>query len=372
MIFKKIKKANFVLGLLLVSEGLSRIFNEMEGSEIRYIFPHIIDSNLPLLFAIGPLIYFYTKSLTNPVFIIRSPKNRKHLIVFLSFIILYLPFYIQNGEYKLYLISTKCDWFVYIRIAMSIFSRFYVLFYLALSFKVLRIYKNELKDNFSSITNLEMKWLTHFLILICVLKSISLLDSFSWLVHLKFTNQINLFSAPVIYFLLVYYTFKYSAAVSSSNFFRKSESKTTGGISNPQSLSIENNPASANFDKYKTSALTTQQVNEYFQQLVILIKSKKLYTNPDLNLKLLSDQIKLPPHQLSQVINQGSGKNFFEFINAYRIDEAKALLINNMNLKIEAIAFDAGFSSKPSFYSFFKKYTGTTPVEYRKIQSNLP
>jgi len=82
---------------------------------------------------------------------------------------------------------------------------------------------------------------------------------------------------------------------------------------------------------------------------------------------LLSKALKIPKYQLTEVLNTTIGKNFFQFVNAYRVEEVKKMLVDPKNLySIEAIGYECGFSSKSSFYKEFKRITGMTPAEYKK------
>jgi AraC-like DNA-binding protein len=81
----------------------------------------------------------------------------------------------------------------------------------------------------------------------------------------------------------------------------------------------------------------------------------------------------LTPHQLSYLINIGFNENFFLFVNKYRVERVKELLINKENdhLSILGIAFESGFSSKTAFNTTFKKFTQQTPSEYKKSRTTL-
>jgi AraC-like DNA-binding protein len=120
--------------------------------------------------------------------------------------------------------------------------------------------------------------------------------------------------------------------------------------------------------KYQNSALSEDEAVTYKNQLFEKIKNEKLYTDPALTLKSLAELLSIPSYQLSQLINQKLEKNFTEFINEYRINEAKNLLSNpeNVNEKIESVAYDSGFNTPSAFYSAFKKFTNTTPSQYKK------
>ncbi len=95
------------------------------------------------------------------------------------------------------------------------------------------------------------------------------------------------------------------------------------------------------------------------------MNEQKLFLKPDFSLPLLADQLRVTVHQLSQVINDGLGKSFFEMTAEYRIEEAKRLLKEKPNIKVEEIAEEVGYNSKSSFNTAFKKLTGKTPSEWR-------
>jgi len=87
-----------------------------------------------------------------------------------------------------------------------------------------------------------------------------------------------------------------------------------------------------------------------------------------LTLQELADELSIASHQLSQVINDRLQKNFFDFINSYRVEEVQVRLLapEAQNLTILAVALDSGFSSKSSFNTIFKKHTQMTPTEYKR------
>ncbi len=98
-----------------------------------------------------------------------------------------------------------------------------------------------------------------------------------------------------------------------------------------------------------------------------MVKDKP-YRDRELTIFDLSDQLKIPRHFLSEVINEHLGKNFYTLVNEYRIEEVKIewWILHYKHLTILAIAYDAGFNSKSSFNTIFKQKTGMTPSEYLK------
>lgn len=99
--------------------------------------------------------------------------------------------------------------------------------------------------------------------------------------------------------------------------------------------------------------------------------NNKAYLDPDITLDKLAECLAIPARDLSMLINRHLGVNFYEFINKYRIDEAKRLLVadEHKNTTITDIYFLVGFNSKSVFYTFFKKFENTTPSQYRKQYS---
>jgi len=105
-----------------------------------------------------------------------------------------------------------------------------------------------------------------------------------------------------------------------------------------------------------------------FDKINILIDDKKLFTEPKLNIDFLANEVDINASKLSTIINHFSAKSFNDYINEFRIELAKKLLIDAdyINYTITAIGLESGFNSKSTFYYTFKKLTGLTPTEYQK------
>ena len=116
----------------------------------------------------------------------------------------------------------------------------------------------------------------------------------------------------------------------------------------------------------KQARLSPSQVAYWQQRLHHLLETEKVYLEADLNLPALAQRAGLSTHELSYVLNEGFGVNFSQFINAYRVAEAQRLLASaqHQHLSIVGIAFEAGFSSKTTFNTAFKKVTGLTPSQF--------
>ncbi|NIV16828.1 MAG: helix-turn-helix domain-containing protein [Woeseiaceae bacterium] len=122
--------------------------------------------------------------------------------------------------------------------------------------------------------------------------------------------------------------------------------------------------------KYAKSGLNRNRLLEYKARLRDIMESQHVYLQPDLTLPRLAEVTNCSVNHLSQVINAGFGMSFFDYVNRYRIDHAKALL-SNIGGEADAVldvAFKVGFNSNSAFYTAFKKHVGMTPAQYRRSQ----
>lgn len=101
------------------------------------------------------------------------------------------------------------------------------------------------------------------------------------------------------------------------------------------------------------------------------MEEQKLYQDSELKLADLAKELSISSHNLTEILNQYMGQNFYDFVNHYRVKEVKQKLLgpDSKNKTVLALALDAGFNSKSSFNSLFKKQTGMTPSQFRKKHS---
>jgi AraC-like DNA-binding protein len=130
----------------------------------------------------------------------------------------------------------------------------------------------------------------------------------------------------------------------------------------------ENSHVNFSREKYVGSPLSEQQIDELLKTILNYLKINKAYLNPDYNLQMMADDLNISKHKLSQIINSGQRKNFYKFINEFRIEEVKEKLTDSSykHYSILGIAMECGFNSKTSFNRIFKEETGLTPTEFMK------
>lgn len=117
-----------------------------------------------------------------------------------------------------------------------------------------------------------------------------------------------------------------------------------------------------------------EKINDIVARTLGLMTEEKLYLQTELTLQDLADKLKTPSYQVSQAINDGLQKTFYDLVNGYRVEEAKRLLLDPKSRanKILAVGFDAGFNSKTTFNTVFKKFTGLTPSDFKERHQAEP
>jgi AraC-like DNA-binding protein len=218
---------------------------------------------------------------------------------------------------------------------------------------ILHKHKKNIQNTYSSLDKINLRWLKFFIISQTVIWPVSLfIDT-----HKHDSYEMGFMWLLVSIFMYII------------GYFGIRQPEIFSGELQEEQLSTQSGKK-----KYEKSTLSHEQAEAVLQRLQAFMQSSKPYISPTLTLPVLSKQMNVSTHHLSQIINERLNKNFFEFINSFRVKEAKRLLKDpgNQHLTLAAIGFDAGFNSVSSFNSIFKKITSLTPSEYRSSNDPAP
>lgn len=344
-----------LIGFVLIEHYLFQrrvIFEYTHLMGLTYTFPIIL----------GPILFFYTKSLVNENNAIPFRDFLLHAIPFL-FIISFLifDFYFLSPQEKLiyYEKETQGDTSGFIYIA-EFFINFSIPFYSIVSLFLLKKHLKQIKQSYSNTKNIDLHWLKIVLICMVFVSFVSvlmgLLSDFFNFISFEDGDNLMYITLTVIIYFLGYYGIKQKPILSNDN--------PISQIETPPNLK----------PKYATSSLKDVEKEKLIQSLTKSMESEKYYLNENLTLKELADKLETSPNNLSQIINEKFNKNFYEFINEYRINEVKRMLVDPKysHYSMIGIAFECGFNSKSTFNSVFKQFTGKTPTEFRKSDLDLP
>jgi len=118
--------------------------------------------------------------------------------------------------------------------------------------------------------------------------------------------------------------------------------------------------------KYAKSGLSDEASESLYAKLTQVITDDQVYKQQELSIGDFAEMLETHPNYLSQVINEKTGKSFYDFINSYRVEDFKKLIADpkNKQFTLLTLAYQSGFNSKSSFNRYFKKQTGQTPTQY--------
>lgn len=305
--FSKIQNKIFGIFLLVLSLRVIKSLFYAFSSEEPIWF---LQSGPSFFLLIGPLFFTYIVCMVN--FNSFWAKNKNYHISFwmliITLIYIFLPFRDFNDLNKEVLLPIiNLQWLFYILIAGI---------YLNISFG--KIAKQHIIQ----------KWL-----LLLVLSNLVIWMSFA-LVEFRYFVTGSLIYSLLFYLFCLFFLLK---------------KKITSQI-------FVKNKVSKKVDPSEETKILIDTLETYFSK-------EKPYLNPNLKITDLAQKLSIPSHQLSKIFNENLDISFSEYVNKFRIEEAKKLIREHSNFTIEAIGNQSGFNSKSAFYKAFRAYTGTTPAK---------
>ncbi|UNY99773.1 helix-turn-helix domain-containing protein [Zhouia spongiae] len=272
-----------------------------------------------------PLYYLYVQSVCYFNFKLET-KHLLHTLLFFGMFVLLMVTSLSDQYYIVYEITVKVQYYSYMIAVLYTLSHFK------------KLYQENYSANHYSI----YKWLLQITILFLIGSSFVLLRSFipNGKNDILLTG-LNLLIIAFALFVICWFVLK---ALYKPGLF----------------LGVDKN-----LTPLKPVKVIDSEVEQTLEQLSNYMVSNKPYLDSELSLQKLALLINIPEKQLSKLINQHMGKHFFDYINAFRINEAKVLLKENPDLTVLEVLYAVGFNSKSSFYTAFKKQTSQTPTAYR-------
>jgi AraC-like DNA-binding protein len=327
----------------------------------REAFPQLIFVGGFAYYVDTVLLYFYVKSLVFRDFYLRK-KDFYHLLpltIFAAFMA--AIFYRFPFNERMHMIANET--FVYSApyINADFICKILRVAYCAASFQLILKYKNILKATHSNIEKVDILWLKTLVIgfLAITLMETALSSSKMIAVHTDVDLQHHNLDAFELIGLSGYYALFVlvcTLVFTSMRYFANFESVKQKKDKEPE--------------LHKKPVQEKILNPEFAEKIDQLMCKQKPYLFPDLTLDMLAEKLGMSAKDLSMIINRHFNNNFYEFINNYRIEEAKVMLVDpkQKTKTITDIYLDVGFNSKSVFNTFFKKIVGVTPSEYRISQ----
>lgn len=314
----------------------------------------------------GPVIYFYLRALFQP----GLPLRRKDLwhflpaalyllwcaIVFVTDRIVLKRYYLMDGVAD----PDFDSWYT----GAGLIS---LLFYLVLSIRFYRRYKQYVEQQFSFADALLFRWVRNFLVAFLIYfianLAVHLLGLFG--IDLGYTDTwwYYLFFAVLLYYIAIN---GYANAVETRVLFGLEQLSPKQTLFLEPPLVPKEEQAQDEDRQAKPIEPQLPELATWKTKVLQAVKEERLYADPELSLLQLATHLQTNTTTLSKVVNAGFGMNFNDFINYHRVEEVKEKLSAGRanEVTIMSLAYDAGFNSKATFNRAFKKVTGKNPKDF--------
>jgi AraC-like DNA-binding protein len=348
-IFSKNNKSNRYLLFYLINLGLHTVlrFGFSHGGYHLIVLPYIL---FPSAFLFGPLLYLYTRSV-----LYENSHTKTEVILFsIPVVIIFITHIAFNILYpemgNVTDILTQSGVIATYTITMIIIGNIYNILITLLAFRSLKKYIFIFYNNFAITKIDEILWLKVLLFFNVSLYTCYILTTLFTLGETSNFLPVNSTEGFIMlgmaYLILFYYIKKPSLFILDKNILTEKEETSL---------------------KYTKQNLSETTRKEYLKKIEEYFVLRKPYLEESISLSEISAKIGISSHHFSMTINIEKNRNFYNFINDYRIEEAKKILEdkNISSTTILEIAYKSGFQSKSVFNRVFKQITGKSPKDYR-------
>ena len=336
--------------LTIAAELISALIKEKIG----------IVSKIPIIpFLFGPIMFFYVTTMIG-----EKTKMLKtdwlHFSPFILFFVVYKVFFRFSDFSDPNILQTNS--FLSLRVFIGVSFVCSIVIYTIIVFLNLHRYKRNIKNIFSFTSErITLNWVKVLTVCFCILPIFTILHGIGHVLIGKpvFYENYGVLRHQYIGFTVFAFLYSYFGIKQPALFSNQEKLKQ---------LHKNNEAESNNIIKYERSGLKEEDVQQYLKQLINYVEIEKPYLNGTLTIQDIANKLNISRHHLTQILNGKLNKNFYTFINEYRVEEFKHRLSDkaNKHLTLIGIAFDSGFNSKSSFNIIFKSITGMTPSECKK------
>ncbi|MBS1734583.1 MAG: AraC family transcriptional regulator [Bacteroidetes bacterium] len=372
-------KANKWLGFFMLTIGCAFISSYMVLNSLYESNIHLFRFLICTQFLAGASLFISTLYFVSPVKSF-SYSDALHFLPFIVYATAEVVFGTDKASissYTLFAINSNVSFLV------RDLLPFLNLFYIIKSYMTLKKHRQNIQLISSSIGRISLNWLRWVLLTLFFIIVISMNDA---LFELPILTPLTNIAYSISIFFLAYFSirqkniFDYKEteakeiAVLLSGNSNSTNTKPVSDQTPPNtSTIIEGNtpvtmPVEKASKKAKTKRISNEQMSILGKQLVSLMENEKLYLENDLGLPEVANRLGISIHEASFLVNEVTGLNFYNFINRYRVEEAKKLLASARasELNILGIAFASGFNSKTTFNTAFRKWAGISPSGFMK------
>jgi AraC-like DNA-binding protein len=336
----------------------------MLGPLLYTIIPwHKLFFTEPFTYLAGPLMYFYLRSYKENI---TWQKALPHCIPF--FLYFFISYWWLGHLAETYGTERLPEAAFTTPLAISLVLIRYtqLILYYFLSRRQLALYQRSIRQLFSETSRIDLqwgRWLINGYLLIVITTIVLYPFLLKYRQHFELLYLINIAVVTPYIYLITY------KGITQPTIWQVQHKTAKAEIEEQLHDSEEIEKEYAEKQK-RQKEVYDSRLGDIASRIGALMDREKLYQETELSLQDLASKLDCPPHRVSQAINEVMKKSFYDLVNGYRVEEAKRLLQNpkNRNYTILSVGFEAGFNSKTTFNTVFKKFTGYTPTQFRELQ----
>jgi len=366
------RTANRLLAVAMLAFTMSLMTAVYHAAGLVQVFPHFFGAAYPMPLLFGPLIYLYAVTASDRARRL-TRRDALHFAPFVLAIVAGLPIYLMSGPDKIALYDAlqrgERPLVIQVIDPLKLLSG---VTYAGVTLLFLRRHRARVKDSYSSLEHVNLQWLVRLAAAaaaIWVLAVVVQLTEFLPIPALQGGRGDDIITLAIA---LLVYGIGYMA-LRQPEIFRFDTGEYTVVGAGPAASPASPTPAPAIApepveSRYERSGLSDWEAAALKSTLLAAMDQDRPWQDSDLTLADLARRLSTTPHKLSEVLNAQLAQSFYDFVNGYRVRYVQQRIESEdaRNLKILALALDAGFASKSTFNDVFKKHTGKTPSDYRR------
>ncbi len=355
-------RANRYMAGFILSVAVSMSYQVLFPTGLYRALPHLTKIYIPTQYLLGPLLFLYISALTVPSFRFK-PVLALHFAPCVASVAYLMPFFLESASSKIAFVERRGttalptsteEWVVWLSVQASLWG------YTLASLGKYRRYRRSLKDTVSNLSPYAWNWLLFFLMsvlaVLCLFLGVDVL-MLGGIPLVAFNPIISVSMTATIVFL------SWKAILGLDQIFPCTPVSTNAP--EPCVPAVIEQPAPTS---PVAEAEDVREGKDLFDVVRAAVQKNGWFRSPELTLPELAERLGYTRTELSRIINLGGGVNFYDFVNKLRVEEVQSRLRADSQgrLSVLQVAFDAGFNTKSTFHTSFKKWTGMTPSIYRR------
>jgi AraC-like DNA-binding protein len=382
---------NRLLAATMVAFSIYLATSVYHAGGFERVFPHFFGAAHPMPFLFGPLIYLYAVTVADHDRRF-SWRDTLHFVPFVMTVIVGLPIYTMSGAEKIALYQQMQTGQIPLQVVIAAQLKLvFGVIYATMTIVFLRRHRDRVKESYSSLERVNLTWLLWLgagAAAIWLMAVVFQLTESAGVMRIgRGDDLISLAIAVMVYGIgymglrqpeiFRYETAEYRVPAEARAEGRALQSpapREEAADAGPESpkprapATLHLTGRDADTPRYERSGLTDREAEQLKDALMTAMDRDRPWRDSDLTLADLADRLSTTPHKLSEVLNSQLGQTFYDFVNSYRVREVQRRIAagDAKRLKMLALALDAGFASKSTFNTVFKKHTSQTPSDYRQ------